>query len=206
MPIANCNMVLIALGANIAPSISVNAGMLSQALRLIEAEVGVVHGISRFWQTPAFPRGAGPDFVNACACLESAQPPEQILTSLHRIEAALGRQRVQRWGARSIDLDLLAVGALVLPDVTTLRNWIDLPAGRQRAEAPDRLILPHPRLQDRAFVLAPLAEIVPDWVHPLLGRSVAEMRDALDPADLAAMQPLERIQTAAESIGIVNPR
>jgi 2-amino-4-hydroxy-6-hydroxymethyldihydropteridine diphosphokinase len=56
--------------------------------------------------------------------------------------------------------------------------------------APDRLILPHPRLQDRAFVLVPLAEIAPDWRHPLLGRTVTEMRDALDPADLAGLRRL----------------
>jgi len=56
--------------------------------------------------------------------------------------------------------------------------------------APERLILPHPRLQDRAFVLVPLAEIAPDWLHPVLGRTVAEMRDTLDPAARAALRRL----------------
>ena len=102
----------------------------------------------------------------------------------------MGRVRTQRWGQRVIDLDLLAAGDRVLPDPATQRHWMDLPEDQQRRLAPDTLILPHPRLHQRAFVLVPLADVAPDWVHPVLGQSVAQMRDALDPAEVAQIRPL----------------
>ena len=89
-----------------------------------------------------------------------------------------------------LDLDLLALADRIAPDPETLAHWIGLPPDRQGCEAPDRLILPHPRIQDRGFVLAPLAEIAPGWRHPLTGRSVAAMLAGLGPGGLAGMQPL----------------
>ena len=80
---------------------------------------------------------------------------------------------------------------LVLPDPVTRAHWRSLPLSDQLTETPSELILPHPRLQDRAFVLVPLETVAPDWVHPLLGMTVAEMRAALDPAELAQVRQLE---------------
>lgn len=150
-----------------------------------------IAGLSRFWRSPAFPPGSGPDFVNAAAAVESDLAPQALLARLHAIEAGLGRVRVRRWGQRTLDLDLLAMGDTILPDAATLRRWIELPLAGQMGTAPDELILPHPRLQDRAFVLCPLAEIAPDWRHPLLRRSVREMADALPKAEKSALQPLD---------------
>jgi 2-amino-4-hydroxy-6-hydroxymethyldihydropteridine diphosphokinase len=145
---------------------------------------------SRLYATPCFPAGAGPDFVNAAALVETALDPAALLAVLHAVEAAFGRQRVQRWGQRTLDLDLLAYGDLVLPDARTQDHWRGLPLEDQARQAPGQLILPHPRLQDRAFVLVPLADVAPDWRHPRLGLTVREMLTRLDLAEIAAVAPL----------------
>lgn len=146
--------------------------------------------VSRFYQTPCFPKGAGPDFVNAAVTLAFQGEPDAVLRHLHEIEARFGRERVSRWGARTLDLDLLAVAGRILPDEIVLKNWIELSPGRQLEEAPDQLILPHPRLHERGFVLVPMADVAPDWVHPILGRSVRQMLDGLPDAQKAEIQAI----------------
>ena len=145
---------------------------------------------SRFYRTPAFPPGAGPDFVNAAAMLSSPDAPGTILARLHEIEAAFGRSREARWSARTLDLDLLAIGEKVLPSPRIWQDWADLPPEEQASRAPSELILPHPRLQDRAFVLVPLAEIAPAWRHPVLGLTVSEMLARLPASALEGIAPL----------------
>ena len=102
----------------------------------------------------------------------------------------MGRQRVVRWGQRTLDLDLLAYGDEVAPDLAGYLQWRDLPLEAQSSAAPDQLILPHPRLQDRAFVLVPMADIVPDWRHPVTGHSTTRMLNDLDANDVAQILPL----------------
>jgi 2-amino-4-hydroxy-6-hydroxymethyldihydropteridine diphosphokinase len=141
--------------------------------------------MSGFFATPAFPAGAGPDFVNAAMAISTRLVPADLLDRLHEIEATAGRTRARRWGQRTLDLDLIAVGDTVLPSRASHQRWRDLPLAQQQEQIPDELILPHPRLQDRAFVLVPMLDVAPDWQHPLLGRSIAQMVAAL-PEELQA--------------------
>lgn len=163
-------------------------------MRLALTRLGEESGLelvacSRFWRTPAWPLGSGPDYINAAAAMRTQHNPEATLAILHRIEADLGRRRDGgRWQARGIDLDLIAWGEAIRPDAVMQDAWRALPADEQQRRAPDRLILPHPRMQDRGFVLAPLAEVAPGWRHPRLGLTVAQMLAALPEAALDGMR------------------
>jgi len=90
-----------------------------------------------------------PDYLNGCALLEVSLAPEALLDRLLATEARFGRVRGERWGPRTLDLDLILFADLVLNS--------------------SRLQIPHPRLRERAFVLVPLAEIAPDWIEPCTG-------------------------------------
>lgn len=186
------NIVLCALGANLpggggeAPQ-----NTLAEAIRTLSRQGFELGKVSRFWRTPAVPAGSGPDFINACCELRCRMQPADMLMKLHAIEALLGRERAARWGARVIDLDLLAVGATIIPDRQVLAHWIGLAPERQQVEAPGQLILPHPRLQDRGFVLLPLAEIAPLWRHPVTGLTVADMAAKLPADEKAVLYPLQ---------------
>lgn len=159
------------------------------ALALAGPDLAIL-AMSRLFSTPCFPAGAGPDYVNAAALVGTSLDPAGLLQRLHGVEADFGRTRVQRWGQRTLDLDLLAYGDLVLPDAATHDHWRGLAPEAQARLAPDQLILPHPRLQDRAFVLVPLADVAPDWRHPRLGLTVLEMLNRLEMAEITAVTPL----------------
>lgn len=183
---------LIALGANLPQSGLSPLETLRSAIQSFPSVNLPVPVVSRFFATPCFPDGAGPDYVNAAALLqvESYLTGTDILSRLHEIEAMFGRQRTQRWGMRTLDIDLLALGDAVLPDLATQTKWRNLDPSLQALQTPDELILPHPRLQDRAFVLVPLADVAPDWVHPVLNLTIAQMMAALPADQLADVRPL----------------
>ncbi|WP_267139521.1 2-amino-4-hydroxy-6-hydroxymethyldihydropteridine diphosphokinase [Anianabacter salinae] len=181
---------MVALGGN-QPS---EAGSPADTLRAALAEIShndiLVERVSRFFSTPCFPPGAGPDFVNAAVRVRTALTAPDLLAHLHGIEARFGRVRRRRWAERPLDLDLLALGETVLPDAATHARWRDLNLAAQQTTAPDGLILPHPRLHERGFVLIPLCDVAPDWRHPLLGMTAAEMAKQLPDSEKAGIIPL----------------
>ncbi len=126
---------------------------------------------ARWYRSAPQPPSDQPWFVNGVAEVETTQSAAELLASLHRIEEDFGRRRRVKNEPRVIDLDLLAYGGLV-------------------SDPGDLPILPHPRLAERAFVLFPLAELVPAWRHPRSGLSVAAMLARLPPGSLA--EPIDQ--------------
>lgn len=181
---------LLAVGANLPQPEGDPASNIRRAMRELAAAGLVIRSVSRFFATPCFPAGAGPDYVNAAIEIESDLEPKSLLSQLHAVEASLERTRETRWGMRTMDLDLVAVGQRILPDFDSFNTWFDLPLDQQIERTPDHLILPHPRLADRAFVLVPLADIAPQWVHPVTGFSVAQMLEKLPAPDRDAVRPI----------------
>lgn len=182
--------IILALGGNLPSQVGAPSETLTAALHQLNIDGNTLLAVSRFYETPCFPAGAGPDYVNAAAVIGSDLSPHAQLARLHEIEAAFGRERETRWGMRTLDIDLIAMGDTVLPDLETQRSWQQLPLDAQVRKTPDQLILPHPRLQDRAFVLGPLMDIAPHWKHPLLGKTVAEFHAELPEEDVRALKSL----------------
>ena len=125
--------------------------------------------VSTWYRTRPIPAADQPDYVNGVAHLTTALDPPDLLCLLHEIEAQAGRVRSVPNAARILDLDLLAFGNRIIQTPT--------------------LIVPHPRLHERSFVLRPLADIAPEWRHPILGQTARELRDVLPG------QGVERLET-----------
>jgi 2-amino-4-hydroxy-6-hydroxymethyldihydropteridine diphosphokinase len=146
----------------VAISLGSNIGDRRRFLTSALAELGdAIAGlsVSTFHETDPIGVPAQGLFLNAAAIGETILPPRRLLAELQRIEASLGRERPYPGAPRTIDLDLVLYGDVV----------IDEPG----------LVVPHPRFRERRFVLAPLAEIAPDWIDPVTGRSVEALLRAL---------------------------
>ena len=182
--------ILVAAGSNL-PSGEISPLEVARSARVSLEEKGWrVPRTSSFYRNPAWPPDSNaPDYVNAVFEIEGFGTPEELLADLHAIEAETGRTRGARYLSRTLDLDLLAWGDIVLPAVATARRWLEA-EGAARADMPHRLIVPHPRMHERAFVLVPLAEIAPAWLHPILRMTAAELRDALPADEVAQLKPV----------------
>jgi 2-amino-4-hydroxy-6-hydroxymethyldihydropteridine diphosphokinase len=162
----------IALGSNLSSEIGDSQKIVQAAIAQLATHPAIeVVRVSRWYRTKAItlPNSAPqPDYINGCAVLKTALNPFQLLQALFFTEQFFGRERRERWGARTLDLDLLMYGDL----------QIDTP----------ELVLPHPRMSDRAFVLLPLAEIAADWIHPVSGLAITTL--AKNPLDLNLSHPI----------------
>jgi 2-amino-4-hydroxy-6-hydroxymethyldihydropteridine diphosphokinase len=146
----------IALGSNLGSGFGDREANLREAVRRIEA-LGEVRAVSSFYDTEPVGYLEQPRFLNAALVLETELKPVALLRGLLGVERAMGRERggAVAKGPRVIDLDLLLYGDWVL--------WSE------------ELMLPHPAMTERRFVLEPLAEIAPEWVHPVFGVTVREL-------------------------------
>jgi 2-amino-4-hydroxy-6-hydroxymethyldihydropteridine diphosphokinase len=166
---------LIGVGANLpGPNGQPALETARQAVIMLDSLLGMrLVGLSRWFETAPIPPSGQPPYINAVAALLVDRgtnfDPAALLAHLMAIEAACGRERSTPNAARTLDLDIIGIGGMV-------------------REAPDP-ILPHPRAHLRAFVLAPLADVAPDWVHPVLRQTAAALLAALPPQAIRPLRP-----------------
>jgi 2-amino-4-hydroxy-6-hydroxymethyldihydropteridine diphosphokinase len=151
-------VILIALGSNLPSHAGGPRETLHAALDALPQNGIVPIKVSAFYATPAWPDPNDPTYVNAVAQVESVLAPDALMARLHAVERKFGRERGARNAPRTLDLDLIDYD------------------GRIEGGPP---VLPHPRIESRAFVLVPLADIAPLWKHPVSGRNVRALIDAL---------------------------
>ena len=181
---------IIAAGGNIPSDAGSPTRSVIKSIHQIKAKHVLIRSVSRFFLTKAYPAGSGPDYVNAAFVLSCDLSPDEVMRRLSEVEQDFGRQRSARWGQRTLDLDMIGCGTTVRPDHATQTRWRNLSVAQQQRETPADLILPHPRIQDRAFVLVPLCDICPDWQHPVLKKTVREMCQALPAEEIGAVRPI----------------
>ncbi|MEQ8195930.1 MAG: 2-amino-4-hydroxy-6-hydroxymethyldihydropteridine diphosphokinase [Rhodospirillales bacterium] len=164
-------MILVAIGANLPHSRYGSArSTCGAALNSFKKENIHILACSRWYESPAYPPSDQPPYVNAAVSVETALSPDDLMSALLAIEARFGRTRGARNDARTLDLDLLDYHGRCL-------------------KSEQGLILPHPRLAQRAFVLLPMADIAPDWRHPRTGAALATLIVALPPDRTATPIP-----------------
>ena len=162
--------VIVALGSNLAGEFASREALLEAALEVLASPALRVTRVSGWWQSAAWPDPSQPSYLNGVAMIETSFSLRQTLTALHAVEERFGRTRRNPNAARTLDLDLIAYGREVVDD--------------------GDVIVPHPRAAERLFVMGPLAELAPDWVHPVLGETAEVLAGratvGLDAAPIAA--------------------
>lgn len=154
-------MIFIGIGANLPSTSGSPRETCERAVAALAAAGLRIVARSRWYESAPVPVSDQPWYINGVVAVETDTKPIELLEILHRVETTFGRVRRERNEARVLDLDLLAFDGVVAP-------------------GPDKPILPHPRLRERAFVLLPLAELAPQWRHPVSGEPIATLIARLD--------------------------
>ena len=166
---------LIALGSNLETQNLSRLEIINKAIEYFSQLNIILIKVSSFWESRSYPDKSQPDFINAVSEVHSELNPYQILYALKNIEKKMGRKNKTRWGNRVLDLDIIGSGSIILPNNFEFNKWLKMPLKKQIKIQPDELILPHPRIQDRLFVLRPLNEVDPYWTHPVLNKTPLEL-------------------------------
>lgn len=160
-------MIIVALGANVPGPWGTPPETLQEALKRLDQSPCKLIKASTLIETAPFGVTDQPNFVNGVATIATKLAPQQLMAHLHDLELQADRRRTLRWGPRTLDLDLIDYDGKVLAGE----------GEKQGHSLP--LVLPHPGIAARDFVLKPLAEIAPNWHHPITGKTPQEMLDAL---------------------------
>jgi 2-amino-4-hydroxy-6-hydroxymethyldihydropteridine diphosphokinase len=159
--------VVVALGANSPGPWGTPEQTIARALGEIARAAIDVISVSPLYQTVAVGSARQPPYINAVALLGTSRSPEALLRVLKAIERRAGRRGGRPWGPRTLDIDIVDFAGLI-------RHWRNGRGAFARAGARP-LVLPHPLAHERPFVLKPLFDVVPNWRHPVLQRSVREL-------------------------------
>lgn len=156
MQTANLQTVYLLLGSNLGN----REEILNQAITAIQENIGLIISQSKYYETPAWGKTDQPDFLNIALEIATNLMPLVVLEKTQAIEQQLGRVRSEKWGARLIDIDIIFYEQEII-NISTHLN------------------IPHPLMQERLFVLEPMAEIAPNFIHPALGKSIAKLLEEI---------------------------
>lgn len=155
----------IAIGSNLGDRVD---NVKKAVLRAADEVNATLVFMSSFYETEPWGIKEQPAFVNAVMGVETVLSPSKLLAHLKSVETGMGREKAERWGPRIIDLDIIFYGGLVMDE--------------------GGLTIPHPAAHERAFVMVPLAEIAPEFVHPVIGKSAADIAKSLDSSGIRKME------------------
>lgn len=153
-PAINRSTAYLHIGSNVGDRL----GNLLKAKFSIQRKIGHIQILSQVYETEAWGKTDQAAFFNQVLLVRTEMTAHQVLDTIHEIENQLGRERNEHWGPRTIDIDIL----FFENEITNTK----------------KLTLPHPRLHERNFVLVPLEEIAPDFIHPVLNKSVKELQES----------------------------
>lgn len=159
------SLAVIALGSNLGDSLA----LVVAAVQILSRDPDITLVSQSHWYQTVAIGPVQPDYANGCVVVKTRRSPEALLQFLLEIEQQFGRERTEHWGPRTLDLDLLLYDSVIL-------------------QTPF-LTLPHPRMAQRAFVLIPLAELLPQWIDPLSGLTILQLRNQVDCSGVSLMTP-----------------